>query len=201
MIEAIIFDLGNVIVSVDFTRMLAKWAGLCGRGPEEVRATVWASGLAQRYETGRLDDVEFYQAVTALLGVSLSYEEFAADWGDVFGPPLLGDEFIAPLAERYPLWALSDTCPAHVARLWPGYGPLRYFRGGVFSYQVGAMKPDAAMFRAVTERAGVAPEHCFYTDDRQANVESARACGLNAVRYETPAQLAQDLRAQGVRWR
>jgi putative hydrolase of the HAD superfamily len=199
MIEAIIFDLGNVIVSLDFAPTLNKWARLCGREAEDARAAIWASGAARRYETGALDDAGFYREISSLLGLRLPYEEFMADWNNIFGPPLM-DDLIIRLARKYPLWALSDTCPSHIAHLWPAYGPLRHFRGGVFSYEVGAMKPDAAMFRAATERAGFAPENCFYTDDRQPNVEAAATHGLHAVLFTSQTQLEQDLRAAGVAW-
>jgi putative hydrolase of the HAD superfamily len=200
MIEAIIFDLGNVIVPVDFGPLLAKWSRLCGREPEAVRALMWTHPVMRRYETGRVDDREFYRTVTAELGLTLTFEQFAADWCDVFGLPLIDESFFAALAKNYALWGLSDTVPLHVARLWPNYGPFKHFRGGVFSYHVGAMKPDAAMFRAAVARAGVTPERCFYTDDRAANVEGAAACGLDAALFVSQEQLERDLRARGVRW-
>jgi putative hydrolase of the HAD superfamily len=200
MIEAIIFDLGNVVVSLDFAPTLEKWSRLCGRGPEEVRAKMWAHPVMHSYETGRIDDQEFYRAVTAELGLALPFEEFAADWRDVFGPPLMEDSFFAGLAKNYALWALSDTCALHVTHLWPAYGPLRHFRGGVFSNDVGVMKPAEKMYRTVVERAGVAPEKCFYTDDRQTNVDGAKAVGLDAALFTSPPQLQSDLRLRGVSW-
>ena len=201
MIEAIIFDLGKVIVSFDFAPMLERCAEQCDHNAAEIRALVFDSGLLRRYETGRLDDAAFYDEARLLLGLRCGYEEFMDIWTGIFDPrPLLSEDFIKALAARYRLVMLSDTCASHVARLRRDFPLLRHFHDAVFSFDTGVCKPDAAMFRAAVARAGVAPERCFYTDDREPNVAGARDCGLHAVLFQSQLQLEIALRANGVSW-
>jgi HAD superfamily hydrolase (TIGR01509 family) len=68
----------------------------------------------------------------------------------------------------------------------------------VFSYEIGAMKPDRAFFTACLDAVGVPAESCIFIDDAEANVEGARAAGLKAVHYRDPASLIHGLRELGV---
>jgi HAD superfamily hydrolase (TIGR01509 family) len=70
----------------------------------------------------------------------------------------------------------------------------------VLSYEVKAMKPSPAIYREAIARAQCRPEECFYTDDIPAYVEGARREGIDAVQFESCAQLERDLAARGIRW-
>jgi FMN phosphatase YigB (HAD superfamily) len=77
---------------------------------------------------------------------------------------------------------------------------LRHFHDLVLSYEVKAMKPLPEIFQAAIARAGCRPEECFYTDDIAAFVAAARSLGIDAVRFESLAQLEEELRARGICW-
>ena len=51
----------------------------------------------------------------------------------------------------------------------------------VYSHEVGCMKPDPAIYHIVCERLGVAPRDALLLDDVQANVDGARAAGMQAI--------------------
>jgi putative hydrolase of the HAD superfamily len=104
-------------------------------------------------------------------------------------------------AAGYRLGILSNTSPAHWEFIADGRFTLirSFFDVCVLSYQVGAMKPEAEIYRAAEVRAGVAAEHVFFVDDRAENVAGARCCGFDAVQYTTAAALAADLRQRGAR--
>ena len=61
----------------------------------------------------------------------------------------------------------------------------------------GLRKPSAESFAAVVQHLGVPPEGLLFVDDRQANVEGARAAGIPAIRFESAEQLEGELRQRG----
>jgi HAD superfamily hydrolase (TIGR01509 family) len=80
------------------------------------------------------------------------------------------------------------------------YPILRHFHDLVLSYEVKAMKPSPAIYREAIARAQCLPEECFYTDDIPVFVEGARREGIDAVQFESCAQLERELAARQVRW-
>lgn len=69
----------------------------------------------------------------------------------------------------------------------------------VGSHQLGARKPEAAFYRGLARATRTEPGEIVFVDDREVNIEGAVAVGLQAVRYESAAQVRCDLRAVGVR--
>lgn len=75
----------------------------------------------------------------------------------------------------------------------------RWFDGFVVSFQTGARKPDESAYRAFCERTGRPPSECLLIDDRQANVDAARAFGMQALRFETVERLERAIEAARIR--
>lgn len=73
-----------------------------------------------------------------------------------------------------------------------------YFSVFFSSCYLGAKKPDQAIYRMALQLTQRAPEECAFTDDRELNLECARALGLNCIRFESAAQLEHDLAVLGV---
>jgi HAD superfamily hydrolase (TIGR01509 family) len=97
------------------------------------------------------------------------------------------------------LGVLSNTNPLDfefVRRQFPWIDEC--FELAAVSYEAKAMKPDAAIYRYATERAGAPPGEVFFTDDRAENVDGALAAGLDAVLFESAEQVAAELRRRGV---
>jgi HAD superfamily hydrolase (TIGR01549 family) len=111
---------------------------------------------------------------------------------------LVSDSLVQDLASRYRVLALSNTNPLHYAMLKENYPILRHFHDNVLSYEVGAAKPEPAIYRAAIDRAGCRAEECFFTDDLAMNIEAARQHGMDAVQFLSPEQLEGELRARGL---
>jgi HAD superfamily hydrolase (TIGR01549 family) len=99
----------------------------------------------------------------------------------------------------YRLGILSNTCDGHWNYFLPRYCVLRdFFSVYALSYEIGAMKPAAAIFSKAAEIAGCRPEEIFYTDDIPGNVDGARSAGIDAVVYRSTRELVTELRKRGV---
>ncbi|MCU0806003.1 MAG: HAD family phosphatase [Burkholderiales bacterium] len=88
------------------------------------------------------------------------------------------------------------------AETWPWaterFPFLEWFEGVVISGEVGVAKPDPAIYRIAIERLALAPAQTLFVDDMPANVEAARACGIEAVVFEGPEKLRETLEARGL---
>lgn len=105
----------------------------------------------------------------------------------------------ALLARGVPMYALTnwaaDTWP-HALQLYPRLAEL--FRDIVVSGQVGALKPDAAIYRLLMDRNGLHPADCIFVDDSPANVAGARALGIDGILFTGAEALGVELARRGL---
>ena len=201
MIRALLFDLGDVIVGLDFPRAYRAAARLTGRSVEEIPELIGRTGLAKAYELGRITSREFHEKFSAAIGLHVSFEEFRALWGDMFGDgTLLPEPLFEQLRQNYRMLIVSNTNELHFEWIVEHYPLLRHFDDYVLSYQVGSMKPDTAIFREAVRRAGRRPEECFFSDDKAENISAAARLGIDAVQFAGAAALEDQLKQHGVDW-
>jgi putative hydrolase of the HAD superfamily len=74
---------------------------------------------------------------------------------------------------------------------------LNNFDHQTFSAEVGLVKPDPAIYRHSLDGLGAAASEALFVDDRESNIEGARALGIRAIRFQSVAQLKDDLEKLG----
>ena len=199
MYKAIIFDLGKVLVHFDFARWYQALEGLCPYGAVEIRRRIAATDLVEQFETGLIEPHDFVERLSGIIDLHIEYADFCRLWSSIFTDPLIPEAMLEGLAARYRLLLLSNTNAIHFEMIRETYPMLRHFHERILSYEVRAMKPRREIFEAVLERSGCRPEECFYTDDITAYVEAAQRLGIDAVQFESPAQLERELEGRGIR--
>jgi len=80
----------------------------------------------------------------------------------------------------------------------PAFDFFRFFPVRIYSCKVGASKPNPLIYREALRACKVSAEEALYIDDVEAYVEAARRLGMSGVRFQSPGQLANDLRELGV---
>jgi FMN phosphatase YigB (HAD superfamily) len=200
MTKAVIFDLGRVIVPFDFNRGYTRLEALCGIPAAELPGRLARTGLVPRFESGELEPRDFVRQLSGDLNLDTSYESFCEIWSSIFLPEtLIPEEMLQGIAKNYPLVLLSNTNAIHFEMIRENYPLLRHFHSFVLSYKVGAMKPSPLIYRKAIEAAGCLPAECFFTDDIQAYVEGAKQQGIDAVQFQSAAQIETELIQRGVR--
>jgi FMN phosphatase YigB (HAD superfamily) len=120
MADALLFDIGRVVIDIDFNKALACWAGHAGCEPEDLADRFARDDIYQRHETGSIDDAMFFAGLRRSLGIDLSDVQFLQGWNAIFAGEMPG---IAPLlaraAQGVPLYAFSNTNGAHVGHFPP----------------------------------------------------------------------------------
>jgi HAD superfamily hydrolase (TIGR01549 family) len=198
--DALLFDLGRVVLDIDFSKALACWAGHAGCAPSDI-APRWAIDEAyHHHERGTISDEAFFEGLRRSLGIAITDEQFLEGWNAIFAGEMDG---IAPLLERaarhFPLYVYSNTNRAHVAHFTRIHAhTLKPFRELFYSSSIGMRKPEAAAFDHVVKAMGVPASRIVFFDDLAENVESARSLGIKAVQVKSSRDIADALTALGV---
>lgn len=179
-----IFDLGNVIVDIDFNRVMGVWSDL-SRVPLANLQNSFVMGEAfHRHERGQITDEEFAAAVCEEMGMALSFDQFATGWQAVFvalRPEVI--EVMQQLREKgHRVVVLSNTNRLHT-NFWPGeYPQIAEAADKIYlSQEMGVRKPDVEIFQKVLAAEGVTAEQAVFFDDNADNIEGARRAGIPSV--------------------
>ncbi len=191
-ISGIFFDLGNVLVELDYQKFSARLMSLTGKPMEELRPA-FTDGLVLRYELGLCEEGEFLRTLCGRIGIRQG--DFLEAWTSIFeGRPLIPEDVLVALSRKYRLWIISNTNRMHFDYIRGHYTFLAWFHGLILSYEVGAAKPDTAIFKLALKKAGVRPDEAVFVDDQKVNVEAARDIGIDAIQFVNSAQLLEEFR-------
>ena len=195
--DALLFDLGRVVLDIDFSKALTCWATHAGCTPADLAARFVREEPYRQHEIGKIDDAAYFESLRATLGIGITDAQFLEGWNAIFAGEMPG---IAPLleraAKRMPLYAFSNTNRPHVEHFSKAYADvLGHFREMFLSSTIGLRKPDAAAYDHVVKAIGVPASRILFFDDLAENIEGARACGLTVVHVTSPHDVAKALAA------
>jgi glucose-1-phosphatase len=178
-----IFDIGNVLVNFDFQELLRAIAADSGKPVEP--PTERDLEMHHAVEEGVISDQAFVDYLNQSKGLSWTTDTLIGVWQKMFTINETGRKlFLDAIARGLPVYTLSNIAEHHIEaieRNWPGF-----FDGatGLFlSYEIGARKPNAAIYRRLLDDLGTTGEKCLFIDDLERNVEAARAAGIHALQF------------------
>ncbi|WP_407160190.1 HAD family hydrolase [Bradyrhizobium sp. STM 3557] len=198
--DALLFDLGRVVIDVDFSKAVACWAGHAGCAPDDIVSRYVQDEAYHHHERGTIEDAAFFANLRKMLGITITDDQFLEGWNAIFAGEVEGVvPLLARAAKHLPLYAFSNTNRAHVAYFSTAYAEvLSHFREVFLSSSIGLRKPDAEAYDHVVRAIGVPAERIVFFDDLAANIEGARARGLQAVQVRSSADVAAALDALGI---
>ena len=129
---------------------------------------------------GRRSVAELHHSLVDQFAMDADWERFAATWSSHFSAMPAMEKIVGRLARTQRLALLSNTNAEHWEYVRRHHPVLSCFDLVLLSHELGRLKPDAGIYLETARRAGVALKHCFFTDDRQDNVDGAIAVGMDA---------------------
>jgi len=200
-LRAVIFDYGMVLTGQPDAQAHDAMVRITGLPLERFEALYWADRHA--YDEGELTGIAFWQKIVsdASLNLSQSTIEELNQWDarmwTTQNPAMLAWQ--QQLRQRGLLTAiLSNMGDSVLASIERTFDWLPRFDVLIWSFEHHLAKPDPAIYRLTLERLGTRPEEALFIDDKQPNIDAARALGMPALQFSTVDRLRQDLIASGL---
>ncbi|HVE54007.1 MAG TPA: HAD-IA family hydrolase, partial [Ramlibacter sp.] len=152
----------------------------------------------QRHETGALSAEGYFAHLRELLTLDCDAAAVQAGFNAILVGEIAGTAQLLE-AVRVPCYAISNTNAVHLAemeRIVPQL--LRRFTRVFASHEIGHRKPHPEAFRHVLHEIGLPAPEVLLFDDLEANVEGARAVGLQAVLVRSPQDVRGALAERGL---
>ena len=201
-VRAVFFDIGNVLLRFSTRRILRRFAWAVRSHPVKLARYLWGvrngSTLGDRIERGQLQGEQLYRLFREELGYKDSYARFRELWCDHFTLDRGTHELLKSVSARVPVYLLSNTNALHYDFIARRYAFPALVRGAILSHEVGARKPEPAIYRAALKLSRTKPEETVFVDDLQENVDGAAKLGLVAIRFRGARDLRRRFRALGL---
>lgn len=185
-VENIIFDLGNVIVNLDFDATIKAFRKLGSDSDVMNHKNSYANSTFYNIETGRISTAEFFANIRTILNnPKITDNQINDAWCAMFlDTPAKRVKKLQKLSDNYNLYVFSNTNKLHIDRFVDDFrkehgiefSPL--FKKIFYSHDIHARKPDISAFEKVIELSGVKPEETLFIDDLEQNIEGAQKTGM-----------------------
>ena len=199
-IKAILFDLGNVLIKIDFSRVISEWVRFSGKDDIQISSDSILGSENEKYERGEISTQQFVSSLKRELKLNISDEKFLQGWNNVFVGETPGiRNVIDRVFSKYPLFVFSNTSISY-SNVWSSqYSELlKYFDKIFTSYELGMRKPEKESFFKVCSDIGVTPENILFFDDTMENVVAAQEMGMSSVQVNSINDISNHLDQIGV---
>lgn len=188
-IDAIIFDLGGVILNLDYQITIDAFEKLGIPDPASLFSQKSQTSFFDDFETGQITENTFLQEVKALIPRQVSYEEIINAWNAMLLDfPLNRFEFLAALKSEKRIFLLSNTNKIHmdwfkeyVNKLFGKNVFFELFEVAYLSNEIGLRKPNTEVFDYVISQNNLVPEKTLFIDDSPQHLEGAEKSGIQTI--------------------
>lgn len=184
-IKNIIFDLGGVILNIDFKKTNDAFHSLGLENFGQHINQFHITDLFIQYETGQIDDIEFIENVAKLSDKPMSQDEIIDAWNALLLDfPRERIDLLKKIKTKYRTFLLSNTNSLHLKefqqRLHNEQGVYLedLFEKAYYSHVVQLRKPHADIFNLVLQENNLDPAETLFIDDTESNFPEAQKLGI-----------------------
>jgi len=198
-IKVIVFDLGNVLIYFDYGRLKFNLNKIeTGLGDRFIKIYYENYHVHQKYEKWELDNDEFLKIMLEWCENKIDAETFKHIYANLFTENIEITRLLAKLKESYKLVLLSNTNYIHKKYGWEQYGFLKHFDKLILSHEVGAIKPEEKIYKAVENFTNQLPVCHLFIDDIELYVNGAKKRGWKGIQFVTNEKLLSDLKLHNI---
>lgn len=182
----IIFDLGGVIINIDYNLTINAFKKLGVQNFEHLYSQAQQAKLFDKFETGKISPQEFRKEIKKLLPPKISNYEINKAWCAMllnFPPERL--LLLENLKKKHRLFLLSNTNKIHISEVtkilksenhWKIWNKI--FEKKYYSHKIGMRKPDKKVFEYVLNENNLKAEETLFIDDSEQNITGAKKAGI-----------------------
>lgn len=188
-IDAIIFDLGGVILNIDYTKTSDEFKKLGCTNFDELYSQASQKGLFDDFETGKISTPAFINQLLDFLPPNTTANQVVAAWNAMLLDfPNENLSFLEQIKEKKNTYLLSNTNEIHIKafnrKLEQQVGKQSlhsYFINTYFSNEIGLRKPHPETFEYVCKQNSLIPNRTLFIDDSIQHIEGAKKIGLQTL--------------------
>ena len=200
MLKNIIFDLGGVILNIDFQKTVEAFRKLGIADIDKMYSGYAQYDFFDAFDKGLISPLQFRDKVRTYIPKSVTNEEIDEAWNKMLLDfPAERINLLLNLKKTYRTFLLSNTNAIH----YPVYNKQLHetfgidslsdlFEKAYYSFQVGLRKPDIEIFELVLKENNLVPEETLFIDDAPQNIKIAKYIGIKAVLLQ-PSETLIDL--------
>ncbi len=199
--EAIIFDLGGVIINLDYQKTQQEFKKLFGNDFLEIYSKQSQTDIFNNLETGHISEKQFVEAMQKSSSKTISHQEIISAWNAMLlDIPKERIELLEKIGKQKRIFLLSNTNEIHKTAFdkivldnhqMNGLEP--FFEKAYFSHLVGMRKPNTEIFEFVINENNLNPQKTLFIDDSPQHIEGAIKAGLNAYYLDVNTHSILDL--------
>ncbi|MFW9771008.1 MAG: HAD family hydrolase [Promethearchaeota archaeon] len=206
VVKCIIFDLGGVIVELDFSRFFNEVITPSPLNKPNTPIMMEFFRQSDTFHQGKITKEEFYQLACELLQVcSLNQKAFYEAFNSIIADINLEIlELIKSIKEsnNVKLMCLSNINVSHWKYLKKqNWDIWNLFDDFILSHEIHLTKPDPAIFKLAIKKAKCKPEEILFIDDGLNNVKAAKALKINAIKFNDIEKLKEDFLANDIKFK
>lgn len=199
-IKNIIFDLGGVLIDIDYHKTARAFKKLGAQNFDEQYSQAGADKLFEALETGMIADEEFFERMQKYCHPTTTHQQIENAWNEIllsFRQPSL--QFLESIKDKYNLFLLSNTNSIHkkafniILKNETGFDSMdHYFVKSYYSHLIHQRKPYVATYNFVLSDANISATETLFIDDSPVNIEGAREAGLQ-IHLLLPSEKIEEL--------
>ena len=200
-IKAVVFDLGMVLIPFNYDFALNRLNLIKPGSGDKVMEFVKENYHHFRaFEAGKMSVDEFIPMLMKAGEVEgiIDREKFCYIYSEIFSINYDVVELLERLKQNYRLFLLSNTNPVHKKYGYENFKFLGHFEKLFLSHEIGHVKPEPEIYRAVKKYSGLRPEEHLFIDDIMDYAEGARNCGWKSIRFINYKDLIDNLKNLGI---
>ena len=195
-IQAVIFDIGGVLVRTEDWSGRRKWEQRLGLPEWGLSELVFDGELALRASVGQGLDEAIWEHVAQECHLSPdTLTQLRADFWSGDRPNLDLLAYLRSLRPHYKTGILSNAWAEMRNMNVQRFGLADVVDEVVYSFECGILKPDPASYRFILARLSIAPGQAIFVDDAERNIRGAQALGLHTVQFRDTQQAIAELHA------
>ena len=196
----LIFDLGNVLYDIDFSKMYTAF-NILGIPNFENHFTLNKSDqLFLDLEMGFINEQEFCEGFNRLYQLQLTHAQIIDAWNSLLiGYREKSIDWIKEHNSSYATFLYSNTNQIHYDYFIPQFSNTRgwafesLFKTPFYSHQMGMRKPDPKSFVHILEKEVLEAAETLFIDDNEPNILAAASIGMQVLFLEPGMKIENDL--------